>query len=798
MRVPPRPPARCLPSAVLLVAAIAAACAPAPPVQPSSSRPPGKASPRPSASPGAAASATPASPAASGGLSPSPAASPTASPRATLVDQVANKLLNLAKLGFNQSRSQLAAKGDVATAGLLGNNSAGVISNNAGSLISDKGLGLVANNGGSVVANNGAGLTSKTKHALAPYGLLQATALPTLPPSVTIETTARPGETLTQRRVFPDGVVSLRFSKPTEIDPDAYRLVSMRDGKPFREYISIVTARWPDGGKRLTEGSSTDIYGDGALAGHFEIHQDTEDATGLASRISVQPGSFLRDVAGGAGALIEQLELDLPAQTGTFRYVYPPLGLVEAGTLTGVVRDGSGVVPIAYWDPLAAFDGTAVGTVDGVVVYKRTVAKNGTTKTTTFDLNDGLSLTLTPATPEAGAKALRLDGRLSQDGAGLADVRLEVAPEGTSKFTITFDADPAAPVVVGYGAEGLPAPVASPPATPAALTTILGRGGRGYADGLAPLAKFEGLGDLAASRKRPGVYYLLDQGGNRLRVLDMATQTVGTVAGDGTAGYQDGPAAAARFALPRGLAVAADDTIYVSDRDNVRIRVVAPDGTVSTLAGSGTKAYAEGTGAAASFNGPTGLAIDAAGALYVADYYNHRIRRVGTQGPDLGVVTTLAGTGDGGLLDGPAAEARFKGPIALAFGPDGDLYVADAENARIRKVAMADPTHPVTTVVGTSDPARKGMDGAALETGIEAPRDLMFDPEGRLTFLSLLDVRQLGADGQVRTLVGTGLVQHADGPAFMASLGAGNALAFLADAGLLVADGPRVSLLTKP
>ncbi len=798
-----------------MAASIAAACAPALPVQPTASRPPGssgKASPRPSA-PGASATlpGSPApsasAPASAGPTGPTPSAaggSPAvANPRSALADLVANKLLNLAKVGFNQSRSELASTGDTARAGLIGNNAAGVISNNAGSLLSDKGLGLVANNGGSVVANNGGsvvannggGLVTKTK-----LRLLQATALPTLPPRVEIATTAEPGETLTQRRVYPDGTIGLRFTRTTSVDPDAYRLIHMRDGKPFRAYAAEVTERWPNGKDRAGRSNSTEIHGDGSLTAHVEL-VTVNDEAGKPTRISVQSPSYLRDEASGAGDLIEELVLDFATGTGTFRFVYPALGMVETGMLTGVRLDGTGRVLIPYWDPLATFDGTATAKVGEVTVYTRTRATAGGTRTTTYDLADGIGLTLTPDAVLPGATAMGFEGRLSKDGVAIAQVRLDVAPSGTATFTATFDDDPTRPLVVGFGVEGAPTVPTATPRPETATTTLLGRAGRGFADGLATLAKFGSVADLAASRKKPNTIYIVDGGNHRVRVLDQAGLTVGTLAGDGVEGYQDGPAASARFSGARSLAVAADDTIYVSEATNPRIRAIAgvggPNPTVSTLAGSGTKAFADGTGAAASFNGAGGFALDdATGALYVADYYNHRIRRVGTQGPDLGIVTTVAGTGTAGLADGPGAAATFNGPLALAIGPDGDLYVADTENRRIRRIDLDDPAHPVTTVVGTSDPARQGMDGAALETGIEPPRDLLFDAAGRLIFASVIDVRRLEADGQVRTLAGNGLSQHADGPGRAASFSALNALMLHGDGTLFIGTGHRASLVT--
>src|SRR5215216_4523888 len=147
-----------------------------------------------------------------------------------------------------------------------------------------------------------------------------------------------------------------------------------------------------------------------------------------------------------------------------------------------------------------------------------------------------------------------------------------------------------------------------------------------------------------------------------------------TLAGDGVPLFQDaGTAAAARFADPFGLALAADGTLYVADGgDSNRIRKLTPEGALTTLAG-GAEGYADGTGSAAAFNTPSGLALDRAGNLFVADTGNNRIRKLA---PD-GRVTTFAGDGVAGYADGPAARAQFNAPLGVAVDPRGNVYVAD-------------------------------------------------------------------------------------------------------------------------
>lgn len=195
------------------------------------------------------------------------------------------------------------------------------------------------------------------------------------------------------------------------------------------------------------------------------------------------------------------------------------------------------------------------------------------------------------------------------------------------------------------------------------------------------------------------------------------------LAGDGKAGWRDGRADRARFSEPFGVAVAADNTIYVSDAgDSHRIRAISPAGEVSTVAGGGA-GFADGAGAAARFSTPSGLAIDATGTLYVADTGNNVIRRVA---PD-GRVSTLAGDGVAGYRDGAAREARFNGPVGVAVDPAGRVLVADTYNDRIRAIA---PDGQVTTLAGSDVPG--AVDGPGPRASFDTPCGVAVDAAGRV------------------------------------------------------------------
>ncbi len=187
-----------------------------------------------------------------------------------------------------------------------------------------------------------------------------------------------------------------------------------------------------------------------------------------------------------------------------------------------------------------------------------------------------------------------------------------------------------------------------------------------------------------------GNVYVSD--GSSHRILKITPNgTAGTLAGSNQ-GYADGPGTTAQFNLPWGVAVDAAGIVYVADALNNRIRKIAPDGTVSTLAGS-TQGFADGQGANGLFNLPTGIAVDASGNVYVTDNGNYKIRKISGSGN----VTTVAGS-TVGYADGSAATAQFYSPYGVALDVNGNIYIGDDANNVIRKIT---PDGNVTTVAGS-------------------------------------------------------------------------------------------------
>jgi sugar lactone lactonase YvrE len=215
------------------------------------------------------------------------------------------------------------------------------------------------------------------------------------------------------------------------------------------------------------------------------------------------------------------------------------------------------------------------------------------------------------------------------------------------------------------------------------VTTVAGSGANRFADGTGGAASFNYPFGVAADAA--GNLYVADTSNHRIRKVTLAGE-VTSLAGSGKATFADGTGDAASFHLPKATAVDAAGNVYVADQWNHRIRKVTPSGVVTTLAGSGRNAFADGTGQAASFNYPHGVALDLAGNLYVADAGNQRIRKV----TPAGAVTTLAGSGHVGSADGAGTEATFHDPTSVAVDAMGNVYVADTNNHRIRKVAPVD------------------------------------------------------------------------------------------------------------
>jgi sugar lactone lactonase YvrE len=262
-------------------------------------------------------------------------------------------------------------------------------------------------------------------------------------------------------------------------------------------------------------------------------------------------------------------------------------------------------------------------------------------------------------------------------------------------------------------------------AQPLTFTTFAGpSGGAGSADGTGNAARFGDPDGVATDSG--GNVYVADSENNTIRKITPAG-VVTTLAGSaGLSGSADGIGSAARFDGPWGVATDIGGNVYVADTGNDTIRKITPTGMVTTLAGSpGLDGSADGTGSAARFDNPQGLATDGGGNVYVTDTGNITIRKITAAG----VVTTLAGTaGEGGSADGTGSAARFNDLTGAATDRGGNVYVTDTGNHTVRKITPAG----VVTTVGGSPGLKGSADGVGSAARFNAPSAVAIDSAGNV------------------------------------------------------------------
>ena len=285
----------------------------------------------------------------------------------------------------------------------------------------------------------------------------------------------------------------------------------------------------------------------------------------------------------------------------------------------------------------------------------------------------------------------------------------------------------------------------------------------------------------------------IDAAGN-LYVTDASDEIIDKVTPDGTVslyaggllqpGSTDGAGTTAQFSVPHGVAVNAQRNVYVADAGNNTIRMITPLGEVSTLAGSpNVTGSADGKGALASFNSPLGVAADAFGTVYVADSFNHIIRKISAEG----LVTTLAGSaGQAGSADGQGGIARFYQPEGLAVDANGNVYVADTINSTIR---MITPEGSVSTIAG-SPGVFSSVDGTGSGASFTFPQAVAVDGNGTLYVADTTGakIRMITAGGVVTTIAGNGAPFFFDGPGNQANFNIPSGISVDAAGNIYVAD----------
>ena len=309
-------------------------------------------------------------------------------------------------------------------------------------------------------------------------------------------------------------------------------------------------------------------------------------------------------------------------------------------------------------------------------------------------------------------------------------------------------------------------------------------------NGLGAAAKFNGPNSVAVDSA--GNVYVADETGDTIRKVTPAG-LVSTLAGlNNTPGSQNGTGAAARFNHPEGVGVDLSSNIYVADQYNHTIRKITPAGAVSTLAGlAGNPGSIDGTGNGARFNNPSSVATDAAGNVYVADFGNNTIRKI----TPAGVVTTLAGlAGATGSVNGNGNAARFYAPYGVAVDSSANVYVAEVYNNDIRKIT---PTGDVTTLAGLpqfdffGNSIGGSTDGPGSSARFNGPNAVAVDSSNNVYVAdsSNFTIRKITPGGAVSTVGGLALVSgSADGTGSAARFNLPYGIAVDGDSNLYVAD----------
>jgi uncharacterized protein (TIGR03437 family) len=306
------------------------------------------------------------------------------------------------------------------------------------------------------------------------------------------------------------------------------------------------------------------------------------------------------------------------------------------------------------------------------------------------------------------------------------------------------------------------------------LLTVAGTGTRGFNGDNIQAQAAQISRAIRLDIDNAGNIYFTDSDNHRIRKV-APNGIITTVAGTGTSGFSGdgGPATSAQLSFPIGIAVDSAGNLYIADNANQRVRkVTASTGVISTIAGTGTAGFSGdgGPGTAAQLNNLQNVAVDKDGNVYISDFSNNRIRKVNASD---GVITTIAGTGTAGFSGdgGLATAAQLSGPNNVSVDAQKNIYICDASNARIRKIDAV--TGNISTIVGTGVASFGGDGGLATAAQVNVPIGAIVDSAGNLFFSDRSNhrVRRVNAsDGIINTIVGSGTAGfNGDGIAALAA-----------------------------
>ena len=288
------------------------------------------------------------------------------------------------------------------------------------------------------------------------------------------------------------------------------------------------------------------------------------------------------------------------------------------------------------------------------------------------------------------------------------------------------------------------------------IGTTVGNQNSGFIDANGTAARFNGPNDIAVDSENN--LFIADTNNHAIRKVDIYGN-VTTVAGTGLAGYRDGQAGQAQFNSPSGIILDDLGNVYVSDTNNNTIRKIDIFGSVSTFSGCGLAGSVNGPPGLARFNSPKGITFDADWNMYVADMNNHRIRKILPNG----VTSTYAGMGGAGYMNGIGMNTLFNSPDSVAVDANGNVYVADSRNNVIRKI---DNTVNKTVTLYAGSRNVGNADGTALTASFNRPTGLSIDSNGNLYVADCENnsIRTVDTRGNVLTLAGNKQYGFVDGP----------------------------------
>jgi sugar lactone lactonase YvrE len=638
------------------------------------------------------------------------------------------------------AKLQTVSKATLAThrASILGNNGASIISHNGGNILS--------NNGGGIISHNGGNYASWRKHRRQYQALALRRA---------INLTPRDGETMT-KNVF-DEETNMRTVEYTSSTNELRRLVIEGGIVPRSEVIF----------KKITR------HGNGQLMA-ADVSLISQDATGfftmaLDGHVSFDDAGQLLEVSGSEAELLSE-------DIGTIqfsRFISSQVRSEVSAVFTELDVSVDAAVSISK-PPEGSPE--SIGefryrSIDGDPLYVNKEATNQSQSgrvSREYDLHDGFVMNVA-TTDLSNVDEAIFTGTASYQGKEIASVEMKNAPSGIVEFTVRLNESPRSPKIITYSPGDLEAEKSAKTTPGVSVETLAGQLELGLTDGVGSAARFDHPRGLALTAEGHllvadsgngqirqvgpgGVVTTLDdklQGIELLSLLDVAVDKQGIIAfSDGHAnkvyqfqrsgptlyygndyGFMDTqPGPWPKFAQPLSVVAGEEGRLFVADTMNHRIRMIA-NNIVSTLAGSGEATFTDGERASASFDRPMGLALDNQGNLIVADTGNNRIRRISPSG----VVSTIAGSGRFGFKDGPVAEAQFRHPTGVAVDGQGNIYVADTFNNRIRLITR---TGDVSTLAGTGEPGLQDGDGAAAR--FRWPCDVVVD-EDSTVFVADLD-----------------------------------------------------------